>query len=111
MALGDELFSIMFTAYEGSVRRMNNALALISETVPLEPAPEGSLEQRLHATGFRYAILPLGAARPPFSDWLDTARVGRIDTEFVAPQSLAWRLVADAMFFIDMVEPSVIAVP
>ncbi len=110
-ALGDELFSIMFTAYEGSVRRMDDALALTSKTVPLEPAPEGSLEERLHTAGFRYAILPLGAARPPFSDWLNTPRVGRIDTEFLPPQVLDWRRVADAMFFIDIVEPSMIAVP
>lgn len=106
MALGSDLFSIIFTAYEGSVRQMQDALALTSDTARLEPAPEESLEGRLHAAGFQYAILPLGAAGGSLSTWLDTPRVGRIGTEFLAPQTLPWKRVADAMFFVDQVEPS-----
>lgn len=106
MALGSDLFSIIFTAYEGSVRQVQDALALTSDTARLEPAPEESLEGRLHAAGFQYAILPLGAAGGSLSTWLNTPRVGRIGTEFLAPQSLPWKRVADAMFFVDQVEPS-----
>lgn len=105
-ALGSELFSIIFTAYDGSVNRVTDALALSTDTVSVEPAPAGSLESRLHEAGFQYAILPLAAAGAPLAAWLETPRTGRIDTEFLAPQSVKWKRVADAMFFVDHVRPS-----
>jgi hypothetical protein len=78
--------------------------------VPLDPAPDSSIEGRLHAAGLSYAILPLGASETDsaLSAWLDSPRVGRIDTEFLAPQELRWKRVADAMFFVDSVQPSTI---
>lgn len=107
-ALGSELFSIIFTAYQGNVNRVTDALHLTSDTVPVEPAPDPSLEHRLHAAGYDYVILPLRAAPPALSRWLETPRVGRIDTEFLSPQSLPWKGVADALFFVDRVEPSML---
>jgi erythromycin esterase len=109
-ALGDELFSMIFTAYDGDVSRVTDGLALSTDTVRLEPAPESSIEGRLHAAELSYAILPLGAAESgsELSAWLDSPRVGRIDTEFLSPQELSWKRVADAMFFVDRVKPSTI---
>lgn len=85
---------------------MSDALALSVDTVTVDPPPAGSLESRLHEAGYAYAILPLAAAKPPLATWLDVPRTGRIDTEFLSPQTLSWKRVADAEFFIDHVEPS-----
>lgn len=107
-ALGKDLFSMVFTAYEGGVSRVSDGLAHAADTVVVEPAPDSSIEGRLHAAGLPYAILPLRSVDvgSALSSWLDAPRVGRIDTEFLAPQELQWKRVADAMFFIDRVQPS-----
>lgn len=104
--LGDDLFSIVFTAYEGSVRRLNDVLSLESELVDVSPAAPGSIEERLHTGSFDTAILPLRAADNDLAEWLNEERTGRIDTEFLPPQTLIWTRVADAFFFVDRVRPS-----
>jgi len=108
-ALGDELFSMVFTAYQGSVRRVNDALSLDSEIVEVEPAPNNSIEGQLHMGGLSTAILPLRMASGNLEEWLARPRLGRIDTEFLPAQSLDWRGVADALFYIDHIHPTSIS--
>jgi len=103
--LGDDLFSIAFTAYQGSIRKINDPLSLENEISKIADVPKNSIEDILHSIELDYGIFPLRKTTGELNNWLNEKRLGRIDTEFLPPQLLYWPHVADALFFINNIEP------
>lgn len=95
-ALGDEIYSIMFLAYEGRIGRP------WSGPFPIERAPDGSLEDLMHRTGRPYLFLDLRGA--PEGHWLREKHVAR--PLGYAPLRAAWPDICDAFFFTDRMYPS-----
>lgn len=103
-ALGNELFAIVFTGYNGRIVRIENAETCDIQYIDVTPAPEALIEAALHGS-MSYGILPLRRGPAELSEWLSVPRLGRFDVEFVPPQTLPWPEVADALFFSDVIEP------
>ena len=103
--MGDDLFSIAFTAYQGSIRKINDPLSLENEISKIADVPKNSIEDILHSIELDYGIFPLRKTTGELNNWLNEKRLGRIDTEFLPPQLLYWPHVADALFFINNIEP------
>lgn len=76
--LGDELYTLGMTAYAGV-----DQWAAGGKATTIDPAPEASLEARLHRLGHAQLFLDLRAAarrRPPVLAALTTARIPKYDT-------------------------------
>ena len=75
-----------------------------SPAAPVPPAPEGSLEERLHRLGFSEAFLPLRAGKTgkaiPVSPVL--MRIPKYKAESIASPAQAF----DAIYFIDTMTPA-----
>ena len=84
-ALGDDVYSIAFTAHEGEA-----AWASAPKANPLSPTPEGSLEHLFHELGHEHAFLDLRAARGDASCFLHgpvSARpLGNIHVDAIWPR-------------------------
>jgi erythromycin esterase len=98
-ALGDEVYSIAFTAYDGTSGTANPG----STPFELPPVPDGSLEALWHATGQQLAFLDL-AGRDGSGAWLDEPLSARPMGygDFTGP----WPEVVDAFVYIQTMTPS-----
>jgi erythromycin esterase-like protein len=86
---GKSLYTIGMTAFTGE-----EGFAVGGPATPIAPAPDGSLEARLHGLGTPFAFVDLRAAgRPP----IPTARIPKFDTNTVADIGRIY----DGVFFID----------
>ena len=95
-ALGDKIYSVMFTSHHGESNGWWN------EPRELSPPPRGSLEDLLHRAGFEQAFWDLRSLPP--KHWLRERIVAR-------PVSYAlmradWSFVYDGVFFIDEMSAS-----
>lgn len=100
--LGTDLYTIAFTAYDGTAGDIYPSGARMeTEVAALSPAPAGSFEALAHALGHRYGFVDLRGA--PHGTWMRQAFVsvalGRL------PNRAPWSEVVDAFFFIDHAEP------
>ena len=97
--LGESLYTIGFTAYEGEDGIIGNPVSAIA------PAREGSLEERLNRLGLNYAYLDLrsvrGQAGHPLLQ-LQTMRVPKYDDVDIADPTRPF----DAVFYIARMEPA-----
>jgi erythromycin esterase len=97
--LGDDLYTIGITAYEGQDELIGNpATAMV-----IPPAPEGSVEERLHRLGYAHAFLDLRAARGEADHPLggpQTMRVPKYDSVEIADATQPY----DAIFYIARME-------
>jgi erythromycin esterase len=92
--LGNDYFSIGFTAYDGTVGNAFQAAR------PLPPAPPGSLEALLHDAGLAYAIVPLRGvpADAPIHNGVIARPLGYAPMTASWPRSFDALLHTDAMF-------------
>lgn len=102
-ALGDDLYTILFDAAEGSSAQVGRP------AVPLPPPPEGGLTALLRATGRPYLFLDLRALRGDEGHWLNQPLLAR--PFGYSDQAAPWGRVADAIFFTATMEPSTSAAP
>ncbi len=95
-ALGDDVYSIMFTAHGGERGTWS------AEPRELPVPSEGSLEDLMHRAGLERAFVDL--RRLPPDHWLR----GRLTAHPVsyAPMRADWGLVYDGVFFINTMTPS-----
>jgi erythromycin esterase len=96
--LGDDLYTIGFTAYAG-----DDGWVGLNST-PIAPASENSLEARLHRLGQDHAFLDLRAARGAADHPLrgpQTVRVPKYDDTRIADATRPY----DAIFFIAQMRP------
>jgi erythromycin esterase-like protein len=101
--LGDDLYTVAFTAYGGEVGdAFPEGSGMETRTRALDDAPAGSFEAAAHALGEPYLFVDLRHA--PAGHWLRapfvSVALGRLVNE--AP----WHAVVDAFFFIDRAEPN-----
>jgi hypothetical protein len=98
-ALGDRVYALGFAAYEGQTKPP-------WEDGPqaIPPAPPGSLEERLHATGLEQAIIDFRDL-PPAGAWLREPHALRGFT-YGEPTVGDWTTVFDGVLFIDTMTPS-----
>ena len=95
-ALGDAVYSIMFTSHGGRSNGWWN------EPRDLPPPPRGSLEDLLHRAGLKRAFVDLRHLPP--NHWLRDRLVAQPVS--YAPMCGDWTQVYDALFFIDTMTPS-----
>lgn len=95
-ALGDDVYTIMFTAYGGRWRDWKD------EDSELPKPLKNSLEDLLHRAGFKYAFVDL--RRLPPDHWLRSRLVARPIAH--APMRADWSKVYDGIFFIDTMTPT-----
>jgi len=91
---GKALYKIGLTAYQGR----DGWVGAKPEAVP--PAPEGSLEERLHRLGAKEAFLPLRGGMLPTSPL--SMRIPKYKEETVSNPAQAF----DAVYFIDTMKPA-----
>ncbi len=93
--LGDKVYTLGMTAFEGQ-----EGFATGGSTSLIQPAPDGSLEARLHALGFRYAFVDLRGAR---KDGQNPSRISlSVRTPKFEVNAISdIRHVYDGIFFID----------
>jgi erythromycin esterase len=96
--LGDQLYTILFTAYSGAAGTVS------SPPRDLPESSEGSLEQRLHETGTPYWFVDLRGGREDDAHWMRRPYAAR--PFGYLEQRADWSRVADAFFFTDSMEPS-----
>lgn len=100
--LGEDLFTLAFTAYGGEIGDVfPEGSGTQSRVRSLDPAPPGSFEARAHGLSESYLWIDLRNA--PADHWLRgsyrSLALGRLENE--AP----WSSVVDGFFFIDRAEP------
>lgn len=100
--LGDDLYTLAFTSYGGSLGDVfPEGYGAPSSVRPATPAPPGSFEAVAHELGAPFLFVDLRGAPPgPWSsDAYVSLALGRLEN--VAP----WREVVDGFFFVDQAEP------
>jgi erythromycin esterase-like protein len=98
--LGQSVYTIGFTAYSG---RAGNPF---HGSHPLKSAAKESLEDRLHAAGFEHALVDLRSLpNKEGGGWLKDELVAR--PLGYAPMRAKWPNHFDAIFFSDVMFPSV----
>lgn len=95
-ALGDAVYSVMFTSHGGRSNGWWN------EPRDLPPPPAGSLEDLLHRAGLERAFVDLRHLPP--DHWLRERLVAQPVS--YAPMRADWTQVYDALFFVDTMTPS-----
>jgi erythromycin esterase len=95
--LGEDYYSVMFTAHRGS--RGNPFFG----SAELPEAPRGSLEDLLHSTGNPYVFLDFRSS-PPKGHWLRKPMTSR--PLGYAPMTAEWPKSFDAVFFTERMFPS-----
>lgn len=96
------IFSLGFTSYKGAYANIRYP-GTHEGVSPLPEAPRGSLEHMLHSTGIQYGIVPLNFSSP-HGAWLRQTWPSRM--LFNAYVKAVWPASLDAIFFIDITEPS-----
>jgi erythromycin esterase-like protein len=99
-SLGDEVYTLGMTTFEG-----REGLATGGPISQIPPAPDGSLEARLHALGWLYAFVDFRASRRDRSSPIrgpQTIRVPKFETSTVSDIARVY----DGMFFIDRMSPA-----
>lgn len=99
--LGDEAYSITFTAYQG---KSGMAHRPVSEASEVPAASEDSLEAAFHATGRPFMFLDLRPLRNDPAHWIRKGVVAR--PLGYAPMKTDWTRHFDAVVFTDVMEPS-----
>lgn len=97
-ALGDELYSIGFTAYQGK------AGAAFREPFDVPPAPEGSFEDLCHRTEMDILFVDFMDVRRLPDHWLNREISARPLGH--SPMTTIWPRHMDAMIFMDLITPS-----
>ena len=98
--LGEEVYTIGFTAFEGSQRQQGGTGEL-----PVNAAPEGSLEHDLHALGEPHLFVDFRRLDVHPDHWL--RQPSRMAIRGYKSEELPdWTRVVDAMFYIDVMTPS-----
>lgn len=105
-ALGDAVYTIGFTAYDGEIGYPREGER--GRPRPIGPAPAGSLDALLHATGHDAAFLDLRDIRPGGA-WLHEPLVSR--PMGYAPMRAPWPEVMDGVLFVDVMTPSTMRPP
>ncbi len=95
-ALGDAVYSIMFTSHGGRSNGWWN------EPRDLPPPPRGSLEDLLHRASLKRAFVDLRHLPP--DHWLRDRLVAQPVS--YAPMRADWAQIYDALFFVDTMTPS-----
>lgn len=100
--LGNDLYTIAFTAYGGRIGDIfPEGSGLESQTEDAAPAPPNSFEETAHSLKHPYLFLDLRTV--PKSHWLQkkfvSLALGRLEN------SAQWSDIIDAFFFIDEAEP------
>jgi len=98
LALGDGMYSIAFSGFEGRVSQWDGSVK------PLERAFEGSVEGLLEKTGYPIAFLDLRML-PPGGRWLQ-------EPQYARPLGNNWKHYVwpkhfDGLFFIRNIDPSI----
>lgn len=95
-ALGDAVYSVMFTAYAGTRRDWRN------EERELPKPPPNSIEDLMHRAGLKLAFVDLSSLPP--GHWLRSRLVARPIAH--SPMRADWSQVCDGLFFIDKMTPT-----
>lgn len=95
-ALGDGVYSIMFTAYGGKWRDWRN------QERDLPVPPQGSLEDLFHRAGLKFAFVDFRGLPP--GHWLRERLIARPIAH--SPMRADWTQVYDGVFFIDTMTPT-----
>lgn len=98
---GDAVYTIGFTAYEGEDRRITT-----NDLIDIDPAPEGTLERRLHELGKPYLFLDLRALDQKPGHPLRQPSVMRIRGYGPGDRVPDLTRVFDAVFYIDRMTPA-----
>ena len=101
--LGDDLYTIGITAYEGQ----DELIGQPATAMAIPPAPEGSVEERLHRLGYAHAFLDLRAAHGEADHPLggpQTMRVPKYDNVQITDATQPY----DAIFYIARMEPATV---
>jgi erythromycin esterase len=99
-SLGDDIYSIMFTAHSGRAGKPWD------RPWPVQPAPKGSIDALFHEAGVVYGLIDLkNPARG--GEWLRERLVAR--PLGYAPCEGVWPDHCDAFFHTDVMEPSTVA--
>jgi erythromycin esterase len=101
--LGDEMYSIAFTAYEGK------AAILGRDPEEIAPAPEGSLESLMHQVGKPYLFVDFRNIQKDSNHWLHQPIMARPlgNVEMKGD----WAMVFDAMIYTETMIPSMPSAP
>ena len=99
-AIGDEVYTIGFTAYAGEQRQQGGPGRL-----PVNAAPEGSLEHSLHQLGEAHLFLDFRQLDNQPEHWLRQPRTMAI-RGYMPEEMEDWTKVVDAIFFTDAMTPS-----
>ncbi len=99
--LGDDAYSIAFTAYQG---RSGMAHRPAAEARELPTAGKDSLEEAFHGTGQKFMFLDLRRLRNDPDHWIRRGIVAR--PLGYSPMKTDWTRHFDAVIFTDVMEPS-----
>ncbi|MGD8328702.1 MAG: erythromycin esterase family protein [Acidobacteriota bacterium] len=99
-AIGDDAYTIGFTAYTGEQRQQAGP-----DVLPVPAAPEGSLEHALHQLGEPYLFVDFRQLDDQPDHWLRRPMTMAI-RGYMPEQMPDWTRVVDGMFFIDTMTPS-----
>ena len=99
--LGDDIYSIAFTAYQGRIGYANQKVA----GQDIGVAPAGSLADLMHKTGEKLLFVDLREFSRTPSHWLHKPIVDRPLGH--SPMETDWTKQFDALIFTDVLEPSV----
>ncbi len=101
--LGDDMYSIAFTAYEGK------AAILGRDPEDIGPAPEGSLESLMHQVGKPYLFVDFRNIQKDSNHWLHQPIMARPlgNVEMKGD----WAMVFDAMIYTETMIPSMPSTP
>ncbi len=98
-ALGDQIYTIGFMAYEGAWSWMGNP------PVPyVVPAPD-AVESVFHAVGKPYLFLDIRPVRRQRSAWLAQPRAAYLSRQGDKPMTAVWPHLYDGVFYIDRMAP------
>ena len=97
---GDDVYTIGFTAFEGVQRQQGAAGEL-----PVNPAPDGSLEYDLHGLEIPHLFLDLRQLDSRPDHWLRQPSVMAI-RGYMPEEMPDWTRVVDAIFYNDVMTPS-----
>jgi erythromycin esterase-like protein len=97
--LGDALYSIGFTAFQGKAGNV-----FMKKTWDIEPAKEGSLEELFHQTGKELMLIDFKGPGNDPQHWLNRPLKSRPLGH--ASMDAVWTRHLDAMIFTDTLTPS-----
>jgi len=99
-AIGNDVYTIGFTAYGGEHRQQSGP-----DVLPIDPAPAGSLEHSLHQLGEPWLFVDFRRLDDQPDHWLRRPMTMAI-RGYMPEQMQDWTRVVDGVFFIDTMTPS-----